>query len=96
MIYTINKVDYPCSGSYNNVEASVVYNNTRKEYYILITPQRLEGNMVSIVPTDCSKYLLRAVNRRTKKRDAEANKDFIALVSTLVSVKFKQFSLKLL
>ena len=96
MIYTINKVDYPCSGSYNNVEASVVYNNTKKEYYILITPQRLEGNMVSIVPTDCSKYLLRAVNRRTKKRDAEANNDFISKVSALVSLKFNQYNLTLL
>ena len=56
MIYTINKVDYPCSGSYNNVEASVVYNDTRKEYYILITPQKLI--------TDC--WLVRYTEKRTK------------------------------
>ena len=52
--------------------------------------------MVSIVPTDCSKYLLRAVNRRTKKRDAEANNDFISKVSALVSLKFNQYNLTLL
>ena len=96
MIYTINKVDYPCSGSYNNVEASVVYNNTRKEYYILITPQRLEGNMVSIVPTDCSKYLLRAVKCRRNKMGAESHNYFISKVSALGSLKFNQYNLTLL
>ena len=102
MVYVIDKRDYPCSGEcqYNNVEASVVYDNVRNGYYILVAPQKLENKgsytMVTTIPTDCNRYLLREVNRRTKKRDAEANKDFIALVSTLVSVKFKQFNLILL
>ena len=95
MVYVIDKRDYPCSGEcqYNNVEASVVYDNVRKEYYILVAPQKLENKgsytMVTTVPTECSKYLLREVNRRTKKGDAEANKNFLEMVSTLVSITTK-------
>ena len=100
MIKEINKVDYPCKGRHNNVEASVVYDNTRKQYLIYITPQVLENKgsytMVSTVPTECNRYLLREVSRRTKKLDAEANNDFISLVSTLVSITTKRFNLTIL
>ena len=93
MLREINKIDYPCEGSHNNVEASVVYDTKTKWYYILIAPQVLENKgsytMVTTVPTECSKYLLREVNRRTKKRDAEANKNFLEMVSTLVSITTK-------
>ena len=102
MVYVIDKRDYPCSGEcqYNNVEASVVYDNVRNGYYILVAPQKLENKgsytMVTTIPTDCNRYLLREVNRRTKKRDAEANNDFISKVSALVSLKFNQYNLTLL
>lgn len=100
MTKEINKIDYPCAGSHNNVEARVVYDSNTKWYYILVAPQVLENKgsftMVSTVPTECNRYLLRKVNRRTKKRDAEANKDFISLVSTLVSITTKKFNLTVL
>lgn len=100
MVKEINKLDYPCNGSHNNIEARVVYDSSTKWYYILVAPQVLENKgsftMVSTVPTECNRYLLRKVNRRTKKRDAEANKDFISMVSTLVSITTKKFNLTVL
>ena len=100
MVKEINKIDYPCAGSHNNVEASVVYDSNTKWYYILVAPQVLENKggctMVSTVPTECGRYLLREVNRRTKKRDAEANKNFLDMVSTLVSITTKKFNLTVL
>ena len=100
MIKEINKIDYPCAGRHNNIEASVVYNTNTKSYYVFIAPQVLENKgsftMVSTVPTECNRYLLREVNRRTKKRDAEANKNFLEMVSTLVSITTKKFNLSVL
>ena len=100
MIKEINKIDYPCAGRHNNIEASVVYDSNAKWYYILVAPQVLENKgsftMVSTVPTECNRYLLREVNRRTKKRDAEANKNFLEMVSTLVSITTKKFNLTVL
>ena len=100
MIKEVNKIDYPCAGSHNNIEASVVYDSNTKWYYILVAPQVLENKgsytMATTVPTECSKYLLSEVNRRTKKRDAEANKNFLEMVSTLVSITTKKFNLTVL
>ena len=100
MIKEINKIDYPCKGSHNNIEASVVYNTNTKGYYVFITPQVLENKgsytLVSTVPTECNRYLLREVNRRSKKRDEEVNKNFLKMVSTLVSNTAKKFNLTVL
>lgn len=73
MIITIDKKYFPCTGDYNRISVAVLYNNIAKEYSVLVSPEKIQNiggvDMVSVVPFECSKYVLESVNRRTKKRD---------------------------
>ena len=73
MIITIDEKYFPCTGDYNRISAAVLYNNIVKEYSVLVSPEKIQNiggvDMVSVVPFECSKYVLERVNRRTKKRD---------------------------
>ena len=73
MIITIDKKYFPCTGDYNRISVAVLYNNIAKEYSVIVSPEKIQNiggvDMVSVVPSECSKYVLERVNRRTKKRD---------------------------
>ena len=73
MIITIDEKYFPCTGDYNRISVAVLYNNIVKEYSVLVSPEKIQNiggvDMVSVVPFECSKYVLERVNRRTKKRD---------------------------
>ena len=73
MIITIDEKYFPCTGDYNRISVAVLYNNIAKEYSVLVSPEKIQNiggvDMVSVIPFECSKYVLEHVNRRTKKRD---------------------------
>ena len=73
MIITIDEKYFPCTGDYSRISVAVLYNNIVKEYSVLVSPEKIQNiggvDMVSVVPFECSRYVLERVNRRTKKRD---------------------------
>ena len=100
MIITIDKNYFPCTGEYNRISVAVLYNNIVKEYSVLVSPEKIQNiggvDMVSVVPFECSKYVLEHVNRRTKKRD-KMHVDHVRGVSCeFAEQKAKQLGLEIL